>query len=49
MLPRVNPLLTALPLFCLWKPSTAPLPGVELLPYNCKLLANVVLAFTVRV
>jgi hypothetical protein len=49
MLPNVKPLLTAVPLFCLPKPSTAPLPGVGLLLYIWKLLVNVVLALIVRV
>ena len=35
MLPSVNPLLTALPAFCLWKPSTTPLAAVLLLLYSC--------------
>ena len=49
MLPNVKPLLTAVPLFCLPKPSTAPLPGVGLLLYIWKLLVKVVLALIVRV
>ena len=49
MLPSVKPLATAVPLFCLPKPRTAPLPGVGLLLYIWKLLVNVVLAFIVRV
>ncbi len=35
MLPSVKPLLTALPPFCLWKPSTTPLAALLLLLYSC--------------
>ena len=34
MLPSTKPVVTALPAFCLWKPSTAPLPAVPLLLNN---------------
>ena len=36
MLPSTKPLVTALPAFCLWNPSTAPLAAVPLLLYNCR-------------
>ncbi len=54
MLPSVKPLVTAAPLFCLWKPNTAPLPAVLLLPYSWKAWlkvagpAKVAAAFTSR-
>ena len=35
MLPSVKPLLTALPPFCHWKPSTMPLAALLLLLYSC--------------
>ena len=49
MLPNVKPFATAVPLFCLPKPRTAPLPGVGLLLYIWKLLVIVVLALITRV
>ena len=49
MLPRVNPLLTALPLFCRWKPNTAPLPAVALLLYIANPEFKVVVVKIVRV
>ena len=36
MLPSTKPLVTALPAFCLWNPSTAPLAPVPLLLYICR-------------
>ena len=36
MLPRVKPDATVAPLFCLWNPSTTPLPGKLLLLYSWK-------------
>ena len=41
MLPRVKPDATVPPLFCLWKPSTTPLPGKLLLLYSWKAWLNV--------
>ncbi len=55
MLPSMKPLVTAAPLFCLWKPNTTPLPAMLLLLYSWKAWSkvadpmNVVLAFTRRV
>ena len=54
MLPRVKPDPTAPPLFCLWNPSAAPLPGKLLLLYSWKAWLNVAdpakvaLAFTIK-
>ena len=54
MLPRVQPDPTAAPLFCLWNPSTALLPGELLLLYSWRAWLNVAdpakvaLAFTIK-
>ena len=49
MLPSTKPLVTALPAFCLWKPSTALLAAVPLLPYSCIPALNVDEAYTCNV
>ena len=49
MLPRVKPLVTAAPLFCLWKPIIAPLPAELLSLYSWKLLEKEVFALISRV
>ena len=45
----MNPLVTALPLFCLWKPITALLPAVALLLYSANPAWKVVVAKIFRV
>ena len=44
MVPSTKPLVTGLPAFCLWKPSTAPATAVALLLYIWKLALKVVVA-----